>query len=61
MNFQEKNSKILITGGSGFIGTNVIEYLSSKNIKLLNIDINEPKIKNHFEFWREVDILDYTN
>ena len=60
MNIQEKNSKILITGGSGFIGTNVIEYLLSKNIKLLNVDINEPKIKNHFEFWRKVDILDYT-
>ena len=52
MNIHKKNSKNLITGGSGFIGTNVIEYLSSKNIKILNVDINEPKIKNHFEFWR---------
>ena len=30
--------KILITGGSGFIGTNFINYLSKKKIQILNID-----------------------
>ncbi len=30
--------KILITGGSGFIGTNFINFLSKKKIKILNID-----------------------
>ena len=30
--------KILITGGSGFIGTNFINYLSKKKIHILNID-----------------------
>ena len=30
--------KILITGGSGFIGTNFINFLSQKKIKILNID-----------------------
>ncbi len=30
--------KILITGGSGFIGTNFINLISSQNYKILNID-----------------------
>ena len=30
--------KILITGGSGFIGTNFINFLSKKKIQILNID-----------------------
>ena len=30
--------KFLITGGSGFIGTNFINFLSLKKHKILNID-----------------------
>ena len=30
--------KILITGGSGFIGTNFINFLLDKNFKVFNID-----------------------
>ena len=33
-----KNSNILITGGSGFIGANLIEYFLPNNY-LLSIDI----------------------
>lgn len=50
--------KILITGGSGFIGTNLIEYLLSINIEVLNIDIQPPKIDSHKFFWRNIDIRD---
>ena len=40
--------KILITGGSGFIGTNLIEHLLKKtDAELLTFDINEPKIDSH--------------
>ena len=31
-------NKVLITGGSGFIGTNLVNYLVSKNYNVLNID-----------------------
>ena len=51
--------KILITGGSGFIGTNLIEYYLSKNYELLNIDIKQPKISSHNNIWRKVDIRDF--
>lgn len=30
--------KILITGGSGFIGSNLVNYLIKKNYKICNID-----------------------
>lgn len=32
--------KILITGGSGFIGTNLVESFLAAGHKVLNIDIN---------------------
>lgn len=51
-------SKILITGGSGFIGTNLIEVLKETNAKILSIDIARPKIESHTWIWRQVDIRD---
>jgi nucleoside-diphosphate-sugar epimerase len=49
--------KILITGGSGFIGTNLITYLSKKNkYELLNVDIATPKIKEHHLYWQKIDL-----
>lgn len=51
--------KILITGGSGFIGTNLINNLLQKeNIELLSIDVHPPKIKEHRKIWRQVDLCD---
>lgn len=50
--------RILITGGSGFIGSNLIEYYNNKNYKLLNIDSKKPSDKFK-ELWAEVDIRDY--
>jgi len=51
--------RILVTGGSGFIGTNYIELLLKNNqTELINLDINPPRNKNHQEFWKKCDILD---
>ena len=50
--------KILITGGSGFIGTNMVEYFQLKNFDVLNIDIAPPQNDNHRKFWMQADILD---
>lgn len=54
-------TKILITGGSGFIGTNIIDRLvvDEPDCMLLNIDKLKPRNTLHQAYWREVDILDY--
>ena len=49
--------KILITGGSGFIGTNMIDDLLKQGHDVLNIDIVNPKNINHRSHWLNCDIL----
>lgn len=56
-----KRKKILVTGGSGFIGTNLIEELSFNNYDILNLDIQKPKIYEHTVNWKYCDINDYIN
>ncbi len=51
--------KILITGGSGFIGTNLVAYYLDKGDQVLNIDIKSPQHPGHHNYWKEVDILNY--
>jgi nucleoside-diphosphate-sugar epimerase len=52
-------TKILVTGGSGFIGTNLIEKLLTDGFEVLNIDINQPKKYELFEHWNNVDINNF--
>lgn len=52
--------RILITGASGFIGTNLLEDLLNKNYEVLNVDFNKPKIKERNNVWKNVDIVDYS-
>lgn len=49
--------KILITGASGFIGTNVLDYFSTK-FDVINIDIVPPKDEKWNKYWQQVDITD---
>lgn len=49
--------KLLITGGSGFIGTNLIEKLRKEaKYELMSIDIVAPKIDSHKDIWKQVDL-----
>ena len=48
--------RILITGGSGFIGTNLLEYYLIKGMCVLNVDFSEPRNKKHIPYWKNVDI-----
>jgi nucleoside-diphosphate-sugar epimerase len=50
--------RILITGGSGFIGTHVINQLLAKGHDVLNVSHQAPHEVAHQPLWREVDILD---
>lgn len=53
--------KIIVTGGSGFIGTNLISLLESKGHEILNIDILAPRNVMQNKFWQKVDICDFEN
>ena len=50
--------KILITGASGFIGTNLLESLR-EDFEVLNVDFKAPKNVLHVDYWRNVDIVDF--
>ncbi|MDB5957085.1 NAD(P)-dependent oxidoreductase [Ramlibacter sp.] len=50
--------KLLVTGGSGFIGTHLVEYLLARGHEVLNLDIAAPNLPTHEAAWREVDIMD---
>ena len=48
--------KILITGGSGFIGTNLIEKFKQDGFEVLNIDIKKPRNSDHLKYSKNIDI-----
>lgn len=50
--------KFLVTGGSGFIGTNLVEAILMNGDEVLNIDIKSPQEEKHFSHWQKLDILD---
>lgn len=52
-------NRILITGASGFIGTNLLEDLLEKGYEVKNIDWKEPKIHTRINFWSNVNIVNY--
>jgi nucleoside-diphosphate-sugar epimerase len=50
--------KVLVTGGSGFIGTNVVETLSRAGDTILNYSLHPPLNSEQMQYWRAGDILD---
>jgi GlcNAc-P-P-Und epimerase len=51
--------RLLVTGGSGFIGTNFILEAQRRNgAEILNLDIGPPKMESHFPLHRQCDLLD---
>ena len=50
--------KVLVTGGSGFIGIHLIERLKSLNYMVLNIDIKPPIDKRNLELWCNTSVID---
>ncbi len=47
--------KVIITGASGFIGTNLLDYLKER-YEVLNIDNTQPLNADQRDYWRQVDI-----
>ena len=53
------STKIIITGASGFIGTNLLQFYVDKGFDVINIDFNLPQNIDHQKYWRNIDINDF--
>lgn len=51
-------NRILVTGGSGFIGTNLVNRLLERGEVVLSIDVKSPRILGHEDHFVNVDLLD---
>jgi GlcNAc-P-P-Und epimerase len=49
--------KVFITGGSGFIGTNLVADLLGDAVEFLNFDRSPPLDPSHRPYWRVGNIL----
>src|SRR5688572_9774575 len=59
VNPKRQMSGILITGGSGFIGTNLMQHYLVSGHEVINLDIAPPRDAKHMSAWRETNILDH--
>lgn len=50
--------RILVTGGSGFIGTNLVERFAARGDEVLNLDIAAPRKSSHYALWQSGDLLE---
>ena len=55
--------KILVTGGSGFIGTHLIGHLQNAipDVVIMNMDICRPHLESQYQLWTQTDILNYSD
>lgn len=49
-------NRVLVTGGSGFIGTNLISALIDSGASVMNVDIKAPRHPSHRSTWRRLDV-----
>jgi GlcNAc-P-P-Und epimerase len=50
--------RVLVTGGSGFIGTNLVRYYLDEAVTVINLDAVAPRDKDQISLWKKVDIID---
>lgn len=48
--------KVLVTGGSGFIGTNLVHHLTGLGYSVQSLDIAPPRNPHHAALWRHIDV-----
>jgi len=53
---QDETPRILVTGGSGFIGTNAVQHWIARGFRVLNLDIKPPQNPEHWGVWTKCDI-----
>jgi len=49
-------ARVLVTGGSGFIGTNLVGAYKSAGIAVTSLDLAEPRNPGDRDVWRRVDV-----
>lgn len=54
-----KPERILVTGGSGFIGSEVVRIALERGFDVRNLDIKRPRQSEYLLFWRDVDVRDF--
>ena len=52
------SQRTLVTGGSGFIGTNVVASLLARGAEVRSLDAQPPACEDHRRVFRQVDLLD---
>ena len=57
MTARKKSVRILVTGGSGFVGTNLVGHFVSAGAEVVNFDIVPPRNEAHTAYWKRVDLL----
>jgi nucleoside-diphosphate-sugar epimerase len=50
--------RVLVTGGSGFIGTNLIEVCLKRGVAVMNLDPEPPRNVSQRPIWMRADTLD---
>lgn len=50
--------RIVVTGGSGFVGTNIVTFFRELDWEVINFDIVKPRNSEHLQYWEKVDLLD---
>lgn len=55
------NQGVVVTGGSGFVGTNIVSFFTKMGWDVINFDIAEPRNPKHYQYWEKVDLLDRKN
>lgn len=53
-------TRVLVTGGSGFIGTNLVEALMGEGYDVLSIDKVLPRLDSHIKCFHQGDVCDET-
>lgn len=54
----QPDARVLVTGGSGFIGTNMVEYYIRSGCSIRSIDIRAPKLADHRRLYTQLDVRD---
>lgn len=53
-----RDRRVVVTGGSGFVGTNLVTHFAGQGWDVQNFDIVAPRNREHLNLWRQLDILD---